>query len=83
MKEEELKLVYWEVNGERRIAKINLSDLAECEVIYIHEGKQSPLGRWKYYGLKTPSGEKYVKREWIPTPGYNWDEIEVYAVPEK
>ena len=75
-----MRLIYWEVNGERKLEKgVTPSIIAMAEEVEVFEGQATPLGRWRYI-LVTFMGRKYLVREWVPEIGLNWDEVEIYSV---
>lgn len=82
MRPEELgmRLIYWEVNGERKLEKgVTPLIVPMAEDIDVFDGPKTMFGRWRYM-LVTFMGRKYLVREWVPEIGLNWDEVEIYSV---
>jgi len=72
------KLVYWEQNGEMRVAE-DVLNWPKREVIATFHAKMERFGHW-FISIFYLNGKYYAKYEWIPAPGYSWDEVKVYEL---
>jgi len=85
--EMKVKTALWEVNGEIRRKDDELlrefEELQESECLAVHE-KGDNFGHFEDVIYAVPrSGHGiviFVRREWIPAPGYAWSEIQIKRI---
>jgi hypothetical protein len=74
-----LELIYECVGNEVRVNKMAQPYPAREIAVWLAEG--SPFGSWRYV-LLLAKGEVYLREEWVPAPGYRWQEVRIYRVVE-
>jgi hypothetical protein len=75
-----LELIYEYVDGEVRLNRAVPPHPAREIAVWLAEG--NAYGSWKY-ALLLAEGEVYLREEWVPAPGYRWQEMRIYRVTER
>jgi hypothetical protein len=75
-----LELIYEYVDNEVRVNKMAQPYPAREIAVWFAEG--DPFGSWRYVLLLAKS-EVYLREEWVPAPGYRWQEVRIYRVVEE
>ena len=75
-----LELIYEYVDGEVRVNKAALPYPAREIAVWLAVG--DAYGSRKYT-LLVKGEEVNLKEEWVPAPGYRWEEVRVYRVVQE
>jgi hypothetical protein len=74
-----LELIYEYVDGEVRVNKAVPPHPAREIAVWLAKG--SAFGSRKYTLLFARDGA-YLREEWVPAPGYRWQEVRIWRVVE-
>ncbi|MEM4019754.1 MAG: hypothetical protein QXG57_05965 [Thermofilaceae archaeon] len=76
-------VLYWEQNGKvlrEKVPYAVVSELiAKVELCGEWTEGRNEFGYWLCRIFATPLG-LLVMKEWIPAPGYSWDEVEIWWI---
>lgn len=76
--EEEIKLVYWEINGEVKVSHISFP-FSWCQKIDCGVREVPPYGAWKITVLCL-GNEIFILKEWVASVDYERSEIQVFKI---
>jgi hypothetical protein len=76
-----LEPIYEYVDGEVKLNKMVPPHPAREIAVWVAAG--DAFGSWRFTLLLGRDGGVYLRQEWVPAPGYRWQEVRIYRVVEE